>query len=129
MVSAQTPLREVEPAPESDSRNAEHQTTAKELKPLPIHEHLSHHRHGSATVRLIKQTSRFITTGVVTLSIVTIACALVSRQFRIMQERAYATRLEALRMTIHKAQGLTLDSAYLDNRAAREPGHPLRIRL
>ena len=25
-------------------------------------------------------------------------------------------------MTIHKAQGLTLDSAYLDIRAAREPG-------
>jgi ATP-dependent exoDNAse (exonuclease V) alpha subunit len=25
-------------------------------------------------------------------------------------------------MTIHKSQGLTLDSAYLDIRAAREPG-------
>ncbi len=25
-------------------------------------------------------------------------------------------------MTIHKAQGLTLDAAYLDIRAAREPG-------
>ena len=28
----------------------------------------------------------------------------------------------AYAMTIHKAQGLTLDSAYLDIRAAREPG-------
>ena len=46
----------------------------------------------------IKETSRFITVGVVILSTVTIACALVSRQFRTMQELAYATRLEALRM-------------------------------
>ena len=54
---------------------------------------------------LIKQTSRFITVGVVILSAVTIACALVSRQFRIMQERAYATRLEALRMADQLADG------------------------
>ena len=54
---------------------------------------------------LIKQTSRFITVGVVTLSLVTIACALVSRQFRIIQERAYATRLEALRMADQLAEG------------------------
>ncbi len=33
----------------------------------------------------------------------------------------YPLRL-AYAMTIHKAQGLTLDSAYLDIRAAREPG-------
>jgi hypothetical protein len=42
---------------------------------------------------------------VVTLSLVTIACALVSRQFRIMHERAYATRLEALCLTDHLADG------------------------
>jgi ATP-dependent exoDNAse (exonuclease V) alpha subunit len=28
----------------------------------------------------------------------------------------------AFSLTIHKAQGLTLDSAYIDVRAAREPG-------
>ena len=33
----------------------------------------------------------------------------------------YPLRL-AYAMTIHKAQGLTLDAAYLDIRAAREPG-------
>jgi ATP-dependent exoDNAse (exonuclease V) alpha subunit len=33
----------------------------------------------------------------------------------------YPLRL-AWAMTIHKSQGLTLDSAYLDIRAAREPG-------
>jgi HAMP domain-containing protein len=53
----------------------------------------------------IKETSRFITVGVVILSAVTIACALVSRQFRTMQEVAYATRLEALRMADQLADG------------------------
>jgi len=53
----------------------------------------------------IKETSRLITVGVVILSAATIACALVSRQFRIMQERAYATRLEALRMADQLADG------------------------
>jgi hypothetical protein len=54
---------------------------------------------------LIKQTSRFITAGLVTLSIVTIGCALVSKQFRMIQERAYATRLEARRMADQLAEG------------------------
>ncbi len=38
--------------------------------------------------------------GVVTLSLVTIDRASVSRQFRFMQERARATRLEALRLPV-----------------------------
>ena len=54
---------------------------------------------------LIRQTSRHITIGVVILSAVTIACALISRQFRTMQEGAYATRLEALRMADQLANG------------------------
>ena len=53
----------------------------------------------------IKETSRLITVGVVILSAVTIACALVSRQFRTMQEAAYANRLEALRMADQLADG------------------------
>src|SRR5664279_2349961 len=54
---------------------------------------------------LIRQTSRHITIGVVILSAVTIACALISRQFWTMQEGAYATRLEALRMADQLANG------------------------
>ena len=53
----------------------------------------------------IKETSRFITVGVVILSAVTIACALASRQFRTMQEVAYATDLEAPRMASQLADG------------------------
>ena len=53
----------------------------------------------------IKQTSQWITVGVVILSVVTIACALVARQFRTVQEGAYETRLEALRLADQLADG------------------------
>jgi two-component system, sensor histidine kinase and response regulator len=53
----------------------------------------------------IKQTSRLVTASVIALSVVTIPCALISRQFRIKQESAYATRIEALRMTDQLADG------------------------
>jgi PAS domain S-box-containing protein len=53
----------------------------------------------------IKQTSRLVTAGVVILSTVTIACALVSRQFRTMQEHADATRLAAFRAAAQLAEG------------------------
>jgi methyl-accepting chemotaxis protein len=54
---------------------------------------------------LIKQTSRFITVGVAILSAATITRALVSRQFRTMQERGYSARLEAQRMADQLADG------------------------
>src|SRR5436190_7903649 len=41
----------------------------------------------------IKQTSQYITVGVVILSVLTVACALMSRQLRTSQEGAYAIRL------------------------------------
>ena len=53
----------------------------------------------------IRQTSRLITVGVISFFAVTIACALVARQFRTMQEAAYATRFEASRMADQLAAG------------------------
>ena len=56
-------------------------------------------------VMRIKQTSRLVTAGVVVFSAVTIACALVSRQFHTLQERAYATRVAALRLAEQLGEG------------------------
>ena len=67
---------------------------------------------------LIKQTSRFITVCVVTLSLVTIACALVSTQFRIMQEQAYASEVIAA-IQQHPQQ-------QVENRQHRRTTHQLR---
>ena len=53
----------------------------------------------------IKQTSRLITVWVVSFFAVTIACALVARQARTMQEAAYATRFEASGMADQLAAG------------------------
>ena len=53
----------------------------------------------------IKRTNQLVTIGVITLCAVTVVCALVSRQFRSMQERAYETRLSALREADRLAEG------------------------
>ena len=54
---------------------------------------------------LIKRTGRLITVSVVILSVITIAAALVSARLRMMQERAYATLLEAQRLAEQLAAG------------------------
>jgi len=53
----------------------------------------------------IQRTSRVITVSVVLLSLLTIACALVSMRYRTMQERNYAARRVAQRMMTQLAGG------------------------
>src|SRR3954468_18433864 len=54
---------------------------------------------------LIQRTSRVITICVVCLSVLTVACALVSSQYRAMQERNYADRRVALNTAPQLAAG------------------------